>query len=339
MNKSAILVAISGLLFTGAAQAADLTGNIGMGVQSGVNFAMGPSSFATKADPDLTLGFWVKNGFTENLALAFSYDNIYFRRADVRLQPQLLTAYYQFNPRSIYNPNVHLGSGLVLVGPAETHNRTAFGLTAGVGEDLYISKHLSVGVSADYLFVAARNERIYGDLHVGMVSLKIGFWPVTVTEDAQSSVVQADPLNPSDPEAQFNLGLKYYSGQDGIRNISEAVEWYRRSAEQGYPPAQLYLGMIYSNNNDGMENYPEAVKWLTKAAEKGYPKAQYNLGVIYNNGSGVEKDYAEAYKWFSLAAAKGKSEAVVARDSAGSMLTQEERDAINYSIQNIAAQE
>jgi TPR repeat protein len=48
----------------------------------------------------------------------------------------------------------------------------------------------------------------------------------------------------------------------------------------------------------------EAVKWYRKAAEQGFPEAQYGLGVCYANGDGVPKNYMEAYKWMNLGLAQ-----------------------------------
>ena len=49
----------------------------------------------------------------------------------------------------------------------------------------------------------------------------------------------------------------------------------------------------------------EAVKWFRKAAEQGYPDAQFALGVAYEEGGGVEQNSVEAFKWFHEAADQG----------------------------------
>ena len=50
------------------------------------------------------------------------------------------------------------------------------------------------------------------------------------------------------------------------------------------------------------EDYAEALKWYRKAAEQGYPLAQSNLGGMYANGLGVAQDYTEAVDWYRKAA-------------------------------------
>ena len=105
--------------------------------------------------------------------------------------------------------------------------------------------------------------------------------------------------------AQYNLGVCYYNGQGVIQDYKEAVKWYRKAAEQGYANAQNNLGGCYYNGWGVAQDYNEAVKWYKKAAEQGNAHAQNNLGVCYENGQGVTQDYNEAVKWYKKAAEQG----------------------------------
>jgi TPR repeat protein len=71
---------------------------------------------------------------------------------------------------------------------------------------------------------------------------------------------------------------------------------------------------MYEKGQGVRQDYANAVKWYRKAAEQGYPKAQYDLGFMYANGRGVRRDPILAYMWFSLAATKGNASAVWGRD-------------------------
>lgn len=104
-------------------------------------------------------------------------------------------------------------------------------------------------------------------------------------------------------KAQYNLGICYYYGY-GVqyRDRREAVKWYTRAAEQGNADAQNDLGYCYEFGEGVDKNLKEAVKWYTKAAEQGLPVAQCNLGVCYKYGYGVEKNLEEAVKWYTKAA-------------------------------------
>lgn len=100
-------------------------------------------------------------------------------------------------------------------------------------------------------------------------------------------------------KAQYNLGICYYYG-NGVqyRDRGEAVKWYTKAAEQGLPMAQCNLGVCYKYGNGVEKNFEEAVKWYTKAANQEYARAQYNLALSYDKGEGVAKNDSEAMKWY-----------------------------------------
>ena len=105
--------------------------------------------------------------------------------------------------------------------------------------------------------------------------------------------------------AQYNIGIYYYNGTGGVsRNYEKAVEWFRKSANQGYASAQSALGQIYSDGNGVPKDYSMAVYWYTKAAAQGHDGAQNNLGVLYGKGHGVPKDPYKAFELYSKAAAQ-----------------------------------
>lgn len=87
-------------------------------------------------------------------------------------------------------------------------------------------------------------------------------------------------------------------------NWEQAVELYRKSAEEGFLPAQYHLGYCYANGIGVKRDLAAAIKWWRKSAEKGFSFSQLALGSLYFNGKGVDKDYAEALKWYRLAAAQ-----------------------------------
>lgn len=107
-------------------------------------------------------------------------------------------------------------------------------------------------------------------------------------------------------KAEYNLGNCYYYGYGVYENYGEAEKWYTKAAEQGCAEAQNSLGYYYEIND---LNPKKAVKWYTKAAEQGLPRAQCNLGVCYENGNGVEKNLEEAVKLYTKAANQGYARA------------------------------
>jgi TPR repeat protein len=57
------------------------------------------------------------------------------------------------------------------------------------------------------------------------------------------------------------------------------------------------------------QDYAEAIRWYRKSAEQGYPPGQYGLGYMYYFGYGVQQDRVQAHDLFQQAAAQGNDEA------------------------------
>ena len=129
-----------------------------------------------------------------------------------------------------------------------------------------------------------------------------------------------------DPEAQYYLGLALFHRKraDGwvvdsngwMNDMIEAIQWYRKAAEQGHIDAQRslgfaqsFLGHCYFNGDVVKKDKSEAVKWYRKAAECGDSQAQYDLGRCYYEGDGVKMDKTEAVKWYHKAAEHGHDKA------------------------------
>ena len=88
------------------------------------------------------------------------------------------------------------------------------------------------------------------------------------------------------PESLFELGLNYLKGNDSLdidMDKEKGIVLIRRSAEQGYADAQFNLGLAYYRGEGVSQDYTQAVSWYRKAAEQGYPMAIKILSNIENN--------------------------------------------------------
>ena len=65
------------------------------------------------------------------------------------------------------------------------------------------------------------------------------------------------------------------------------------------------MGHMYFQGQGVPQDYANAVEWYRKAAEQNDAQALYNLGVMYVQGRGVPKDLAKALEWIRKAAAQG----------------------------------
>ncbi len=83
------------------------------------------------------------------------------------------------------------------------------------------------------------------------------------------------------------------------------MESLRRLADQGDAVAQFDLGLRYATGEDVKQDYSEAARWFSLAAEQGHVRAQSSLGGCYWAGRGVPQDLGRAYFWSALARANG----------------------------------
>jgi TPR repeat protein/c-di-GMP-related signal transduction protein len=113
-----------------------------------------------------------------------------------------------------------------------------------------------------------------------------------------------------EPAAQCALGARYARGDGVARDLTQALAWYTRSAEQGSANAQWNLALMHARGQGGLDpDVREAAQWCQKAAEQGFAPAQATLGRMYASGQGVEKDSARARQLFQEAAQQGDMEA------------------------------
>ena len=118
-----------------------------------------------------------------------------------------------------------------------------------------------------------------------------------------------------DAEAQYYLG-EYYSkdeipGPIPLRSTKpSSVDWYRKSAEQGFPLAQIKMGGCYQYGIGVVKDESKALEWYHKAADQGDAQAQMILGSIYFNGEcGVTKNREKGIQWLRMSAEKGNAAA------------------------------
>jgi uncharacterized protein len=93
------------------------------------------------------------------------------------------------------------------------------------------------------------------------------------------------------------------------------------SGRTGHVQAQCDLGVMYQKGFGVEQSYRDALNWYRRAADQRDALAQHNLGSLNAKGfrpKGTRffdrtafvfmraiQDWVEAYKWFSLAAANG----------------------------------
>ncbi len=116
------------------------------------------------------------------------------------------------------------------------------------------------------------------------------------------AIVQSAAKN-GNAGAESEIGYRYYFGQGGVsQDYSQALNWFRKAADQGDAGGQNGLGIIYLSGAGVPKDYALALVWYRKAADQGFDPAENDLGYMYEFGRGIPQDYAMALVWFRKAA-------------------------------------
>jgi TPR repeat protein/uncharacterized protein (UPF0335 family) len=88
-----------------------------------------------------------------------------------------------------------------------------------------------------------------------------------------------------DPLAMYNLALHYRDGTNDVkRDVGQAAEWFAKSAESGSVSAMVELGDALINGRGQAQNPRRGLEWLQRAADAGSVRAKFLLGMTYLKG-------------------------------------------------------
>ncbi len=130
-------------------------------------------------------------------------------------------------------------------------------------------------------------------------------------KQALSGFLNLERKEQADENLFYKIGMMYKNGLGTDIDVSKAIEYFQRSAENKWSSYQL--GKLYLFGADGLEKDKEkAVRWLTKSADDGNEYAQKLLdnmeqfenamlantvfGLFVNLSRCIEEDYAQKYQ-------------------------------------------
>ena len=119
--------------------------------------------------------------------------------------------------------------------------------------------------------------------------------PFAVNSPAAQSIAEAIKAGTATPEQYFEAA----DAADKADDMIAATHLYRLAAEGGHAKAQARIAFIFFDSG----YVDEALEFFRKAAEQGNTDGMYGIGMI--TAGGVGGGVAEARKWFTLAAEKG----------------------------------
>ena len=105
------------------------------------------------------------------------------------------------------------------------------------------------------------------------------------------------------------MGLSWADEQKKSDEVMDFLDTYRAGAEAGKAEYQYDLGASYRWGIGAERNITLAVQWIRKAAEQSYPLAERVLADMYRNGEGLTASDEQALWWYMRAARHGDPEA------------------------------
>lgn len=103
----------------------------------------------------------------------------------------------------------------------------------------------------------------------------------------------------NNPSAQYLMGYRYENreleGSGAERqllpsNMSEAVRWYRRAADQGWADGQYHLGLCYLKGTGVEQDEERGLELIRAAADREHSQAMYELVNLYAKGIGAPRN-------------------------------------------------
>lgn len=111
-----------------------------------------------------------------------------------------------------------------------------------------------------------------------------------------------------DAEAAYRLGLAYETGDPVPPNLGLAREYYLMAARKDHPAAQYNLAALLED--DGETGLMEALDWYRRAADNGDRDAMYRLGLLCERGLDPDMTADRALFWYRKAAELGHTTAI-----------------------------
>jgi uncharacterized protein len=103
----------------------------------------------------------------------------------------------------------------------------------------------------------------------------------------------------------YERGMNSLLGLGVSRNDLNAVDYFRRSSDLGYPQAQVVLGYFYETGSIVPGDATQAADWYKKAARQDDRLADWLVGRLYYTGNGVPRDLNAAESWLQKSANQG----------------------------------
>ena len=141
--------------------------------------------------------------------------------------------------------------------------------------------------------------RMHGD-HAGEAANRIG----NIYHGQKNYVKKVEWWKKSAEEGydcgMYNLAGCYRDGAGVQEDQEQAIAWFRKAYElhgDAAGDAANRIGLIYNKQGNQVKKF----EWYKNSAEEGYDWGMYNLAGCYRDGEGVQEDQEQAIAWFQKA--------------------------------------
>lgn len=114
--------------------------------------------------------------------------------------------------------------------------------------------------------------------------------------------------NIDNPNAKYFIAYNYFIQND----YNTAIKYFKESADQNNPIAQFIVGTLHDEGKHVTKNCVLALQYYIKSAKQGYSFALYKLGLMHYfgfNDKYLNKCILDAYEYFKLCSKTGDSDA------------------------------
>ena len=102
------------------------------------------------------------------------------------------------------------------------------------------------------------------------------------------------------PDQQYQLGLKYYFGEQHEQDYDEAIKWFKLAASNDKVEAQMQLANMYYYGDGVEQNKSEAAEWLNKAVKHNNTEAIIRLSDLYYEETGTTYTIDSVIAYYQL---------------------------------------
>ncbi len=135
------------------------------------------------------------------------------------------------------------------------------------------------------------------------VAMALGYLVGSMMQTRRESSPQAAqrPLISGVEAASIDPGQSTTDRNTPVKSLADL----RKLADQGDPEARWQMGVRYYDGDGVPHDDAQAMKWFELAAEQGHVNAQSRLGAYYWAGRGVPVDLFKSYFWSTIAMHQG----------------------------------